>query len=271
MDTADNDDDRAAVRRPAGHHDDHEDIVIGYVIRGEFLDPGDVKPIFARGGGAEAEHLFRHAVTEAERRFELALAACNKPETTPRGHKRARGATTPDDDGDGTARGAPRRATVTAEGARPAEQLEPAPRDDGSRREEHAPADREPIAAAATSLVSCGVKRDAATQVSEAQLLQAFDTVMRDASTQVSEDEEPSHQEEPMLAKPFGYSSPASEMCCSCCRPIVPPTSPEMQLFPSRPKLMQRQRTRISPTSSTISMSYCIDPWISPLMSLVPL
>ena len=110
------------------------------------------------------------------------------------------------------ARGAPRRATVTAEGARPAEQLEPAPRDDGSRREEHAPADREPVAAAATSLVSCGVKRDAATQVSEAQLLQAFDTVMRDASAQVSEDEEPSHQEETILATPLGYSSPSSEV-----------------------------------------------------------
>jgi len=74
--------DRDAVRRPLDHHD-HEDTVIGYVIRGEFLDPGDVKPIFARGDGAEAERLFRHAVAEAERRFDLALAARNKPETTP--------------------------------------------------------------------------------------------------------------------------------------------------------------------------------------------
>ena len=56
------------------------------------------------------------------------------------------------------------------------------------------------------------MKRDAATQVSEAQLLQAFDTVMRDASAQVSEDEEPSHPEEIILATPLGYSSPSSEV-----------------------------------------------------------
>ena len=104
--------DRDAVRRPLDHHD-HEDTVIGYVIRGEFLDPGDVKLIFARGDGAEAGRLFRRAVAEAERRFEVALAARKMPETTtPRGHKRARGAATADGDEDGTAHGAPRRRRV---------------------------------------------------------------------------------------------------------------------------------------------------------------
>ena len=55
------------------------------------------------------------------------------------------------------------------------------------------------------------MKRDAETQVSEAQLLQAFGAVMRDASPQVSEFEERSHQE-PILPSPFGYSDPASEV-----------------------------------------------------------
>jgi len=158
----------------------------------------------------EAQQAERLPEAESQRQL-VAVNAAVKMRSSP-GHQKRRRDTADDGLDAGVARGAPRRATVTAEGARPAEQLEPAPRDDGSRREEHAPADREPVAAAATSLVSCGVKRDAATQVSEAQLLQAFDTVMRDASAQVSEDEEPSHPEEIILATPLGYSSPSSEV-----------------------------------------------------------
>lgn len=89
--------------------------------------------------------------------------------------KRSRDAASDDADAVGGARGAPRRAVG---GARPADQqLEPpAPK--------NTPADREPVA------TTRPLKRDAGTQVSEAQLQrECVGTSTRDVSTQVSEDE----------------------------------------------------------------------------------
>jgi hypothetical protein len=120
-------------------------------------------------------------LTSAEfQRLVAANAAAGATTKTPwaRGQKRRRDAADDDDDDAGGARGASL-----------AQQLDPAVKDDGSRQDQHAPAGREPDAA--TSMVSCRGKRDAATQVSEALLLQEFGSVTptRDVSTQVSEDD----------------------------------------------------------------------------------
>ncbi|KAF8664931.1 hypothetical protein HU200_054249 [Digitaria exilis] len=180
--------DAAAEPLVVDHHGD-TDIIVDYMAPLDCLGlafPTDDCLEF------EAEGIGQLISAESEPQRCLAAATTVVKTPSTRGHqKRHRDAADDDDvDAAGEARGAPRRATLAAE----PEQLRPAAMDHTyGARQGHAPAGREPIAAA-TPMVSCCDKRDAATQVSEAELLRAFGSVSstRDVSTQAPEDEESS-------------------------------------------------------------------------------
>ncbi|TKW18354.1 hypothetical protein SEVIR_5G426000v4 [Setaria viridis] len=192
-----------------------------------------------------------------------------------RAHQKRCRDTAGDDIDVGGARGAPRRATFAVEDARPAEQLEPAEalKDDGSRQEH-------------TPLEPCSVNRDAATQVSEAQLLQEFGSVKRMcrhkflkmicATTAHGENtlrwiktRNPSIPLYLLCRNCFLMRRPAfMKMSCRRCRSMVPLTSPNMQLFPSSSRLTPHRWTRSSSAFSTFSVSNGTDPRISPPTSV---
>ncbi|RCV28652.1 hypothetical protein SETIT_5G420500v2 [Setaria italica] len=175
-----------------------------------------------------------------------------------RAHQKRCRNTAGDDIDVGGARGAPRRATFAVEDARPAEQLEPAEalKDDGSRQEH-------------TPLEPCSVNRDAATQVSEAQLLQEFGSVKRDNTLRWIKTRNPSIPLYLLCRNCFLMRRPAfMKMSCRRCRSMVPLTSPNMQLFPSSSRLTPHRWTRSSSAFSTFSVSNGTDPRISPPTSV---
>ncbi|RLN04429.1 GPI transamidase component PIG-S [Panicum miliaceum] len=115
---------------------DHDDTVVGYVVPLDSpgLDPQGIDA-FLTGDCPEIKVERILELVSAESQHLVATAAAAMKTRSSRRHQKRRRDTADDDIDTGGARGAPQRTTVTAEGARLSEHLEPAPRDDGSRQE----------------------------------------------------------------------------------------------------------------------------------------